>query len=85
MVGIGQASPRDAKAIFEAIDTKAIFEAIDTKAIFEAIDTKASAMVIIGSQLSVSERQSLIDGFANDLKEMRDGGGSIIAIAVASE
>ena len=23
--GIGQASPRDAKAIFEAIDTKAIF------------------------------------------------------------
>jgi hypothetical protein len=50
----------------------------------DAVITDA-AMVIIGSELSVSERKSLSDGFANDLKEMRARGGSIIAIAVASE
>jgi hypothetical protein len=44
-----------------------------------------AAMVMIGSELSVSERKALSDGFANDLKEMRDRGGLIIAIAVASE
>ena len=41
--------------------------------------------MLIGSELSGSERKALSNGFANDLKEMRDRGGSIIAIAVASE
>jgi hypothetical protein len=41
--------------------------------------------VIIGSELVLSERKSLIDGFVNYIDEMRESGRSIMAIAVALE
>ena len=41
--------------------------------------------VIIGSELSLSERKSLIDGFVNYIEEMSESGRSVIAIAVALE
>jgi hypothetical protein len=44
-----------------------------------------AATVIIGSELSVSEWLSLRDGFVNDIRKMIEGGGTIIAMAVALE
>ena len=44
-----------------------------------------SATVIIGSELSASERKVLIDSFVNDVKKMSEGGGTIMAMAVALE
>jgi hypothetical protein len=44
-----------------------------------------AATVIIGSELSASERMSLTDSFVNDVKKMSEGGGTIIATAVVLE
>ena len=44
-----------------------------------------AATVIIGSELSASERKSLMNGFASDLKKMSESGGTIMAMAVALE
>ena len=44
-----------------------------------------AATVIIGSELSASERKLLADSFVNDLKKMSEGGGTIMAMAVAFE
>jgi hypothetical protein len=50
----------------------------------DAVITDA-ASVIIGSELSASERKSLSDGFVSDIKQMCKSGRSIVAIAVALE
>jgi hypothetical protein len=44
-----------------------------------------AATVIIGSELSASERKLLADCFVNDVKKMSKGGGTIMAMAVALE
>jgi hypothetical protein len=44
-----------------------------------------AATVIIGSELSTSERTALRDSFINDIKKMSEGGGTIMAMAVALE
>ena len=44
-----------------------------------------AATVIIGSELSASERQSLRDDFVIDIRKMSESGGTIIAIVVALE
>jgi hypothetical protein len=44
-----------------------------------------AATVIIGSELSASERLSLRDDLINDIRKMSESGGTIIAIAVALE
>jgi hypothetical protein len=44
-------------------------------------DITDAATVIIGSELSASERKSLRDSFVNDIKKMSEGGGTIIATA----
>jgi hypothetical protein len=44
-----------------------------------------AATVIIGSELSASERKLLMNSFGNDLKKMSEGGGTIMAMAVALE
>ena len=44
-----------------------------------------AATVIIGSVLSASERKLLADSFVNDIKKMSEGGGTIMAMAVALE
>jgi hypothetical protein len=44
-----------------------------------------AATVIIPSELSASKRQSLRDGFVNDITEMSESGRTIIATAVALE
>jgi hypothetical protein len=44
-----------------------------------------AAMLIIGSEISGSERKSDFDGFVSDIKKMRDRGRSIVAIALALE
>jgi hypothetical protein len=41
-----------------------------------------AATVIIGSELSASERTSLRDSFVNDIKKMSEDGGTIIATVV---
>jgi hypothetical protein len=46
-------------------------------------DITDAATVIIGSELSVTERKSLSDSFVSDIKKMSDGGHSVMAIAVA--
>ena len=48
-------------------------------------DITDAATVIIGSELSVSERRRLTDGLITDIRKMSERGGTIIAIAVASE
>jgi hypothetical protein len=48
-----------------------------------ATDITDATSVIIGSELSLSERKSLIDGFVNYIEEMCEAGRSIMAIAVA--
>ena len=54
------------------------------------VDTDASeladaATVIIGSELSASERRSLTGDFIYGVEKMRERGSTIIAIAVALE
>ena len=44
-----------------------------------------AATVIIGSELSASERKMLMNSFGNDLKKMSGGGGTIIATVVVLE
>ena len=44
-----------------------------------------AATVIIGSELSASERQSLRGGFVNDMTEMSESGRTIVATVVALE
>jgi hypothetical protein len=44
-----------------------------------------AATVIIGSELSASERRSLSDDFINGIEKMSERGSTIIAIAVALE
>jgi hypothetical protein len=46
-------------------------------------DITDAATVIIGSELSVIERQSLSDSFINGVKKMTDDGTSILAMVVA--
>jgi hypothetical protein len=41
--------------------------------------------VIIGSELSASERKSLRDDLVNDIRKMSESGRTIIALAVALE
>jgi hypothetical protein len=48
-------------------------------------DITDAATVIIGSELSASERKSLRDGLVNDIGKMSESGRTIIAIAVALE
>ena len=50
-----------------------------------ASDITDAATVIIGSELSASERKLLMNSFGNDLKKMSEGGGTIMAMAVALE
>jgi hypothetical protein len=44
-----------------------------------------AATVIIGSELSASERKVLVNSFVNDVKKMSEGGGTIMAMAVVLE
>ena len=44
-----------------------------------------AATVIIGSELSASERRSLSDEFVTGIEKMSERGSTIIAIAVALE
>jgi hypothetical protein len=44
-----------------------------------------AATVIIGSELSASQRKSLRDDLVNDIRKMSESGRTIIAIAVALE
>ena len=44
-----------------------------------------AATVIIGSELSASERRSLSDSFVDGIKRMSERGRTIMAIAVALE
>jgi hypothetical protein len=44
-----------------------------------------AATVIIGSELSASERRSLSDSFVDGIRRMSERGGTIMAIAVALE
>ena len=44
-----------------------------------------AATVIIGSELSASERRSLSDDFVNGIEKMSERGSTIIAMAVALE
>ena len=44
-----------------------------------------AATVIIGSELSASERRSLSDDFLNGIEKMSERGSTIVAIAVALE
>ena len=44
-----------------------------------------AATVIIGSELSANERQSLRGGFVNDMTEMSESGRTIVATVVALE
>jgi hypothetical protein len=48
-------------------------------------DITDAATVIIGSELSASERQLLRDGLINDIRKMSESGGTIIATVVALE
>ena len=48
-------------------------------------DITDAATVIIGSVLSASERKLLMNSFGSDLKKMSEGGGTIMAMAVALE
>ena len=48
-------------------------------------DITDAATVIIGSELSVSERKRLTDDLLIDIRKMSEGEGTIIAIAVALE
>jgi hypothetical protein len=48
-------------------------------------DITDAATVIIGSELSVSERQSLRDGLINYITKVSDRGGTVIATVVALE
>ena len=48
-------------------------------------DITDAATVIIGSELSVSERKRLTDDLLIDIRKMSESGGTIIAIAVALE
>ena len=53
----------------------------------ETYDSRVTdaATVIIGSELSASERTALRDSFVNDIKKMSDDGGTIIATVVMLE
>ena len=51
----------------------------------DAADLADAATVIIGSELSASERRSLTDDFIYGLEKMSERGSTIIAIAVALE
>jgi hypothetical protein len=44
-----------------------------------------AATIIIGSELSASERKLLADSFVNDVKKMSESGGTIMAMAVVLE
>ena len=44
-----------------------------------------AATVAIGIDLPANERKSVIEGFAQNIREMADSGSSIIAIAVSFE
>jgi hypothetical protein len=44
-----------------------------------------AATVIIGSELSASERRSLSDSYVDGIRRMGERGGTIMAIAVALE
>jgi hypothetical protein len=44
-----------------------------------------AATVIIGSELSASEQKLLMDSFGKDIVKMSEGGGTIMAMAVALE
>ena len=48
-------------------------------------DIADASTVIIGSELSLGERKSLIDAFINSIRRMGDRGGTIMAIAVELE
>ena len=48
-------------------------------------DIADATTVIIGSELSMSEREALSDSFINGIRKMRERGGTIMAIAVALE
>ena len=67
---------------------KPIFEGPELMA--SEADTDASeladaATIIIGCELSASERRSLTDDFIDGVEQMRERGSTIIAIAVALE
>jgi hypothetical protein len=51
----------------------------------DVVDITDVATIIIGSDLSAVERQSLTDSFTNDVKKMTNDGRSIMAMAVAFE
>ena len=44
-----------------------------------------AATVIIGGELSASERKVLVNSFVNDIKKMSEDGGTIIATVVVLE
>ena len=48
-------------------------------------DITDAATVIIGSELSVSERRRLTDDLLSDIRKMSERGGTIIATVVALE
>ena len=51
----------------------------------DASELADAATVIIGSELSASERRSLTDDFTYGVEKMSERGSTIIAIAVALE
>ena len=71
--------PDGQRPVSRRLELNVLKEKTDDSEIMDA------ATVIIRSELSVSKRQSLRDGFVNDITEMSESGRTIIAIAVALE
>ena len=63
----------------KAVSRRFLEEETDDSGIADA------ATVIIGSELSMSEREALSDSFVNGIRKMSERGGTIMAIAVALE
>ena len=67
------------KSVSRQLELNVLEEETDDSEIADA------ATVIIGSELSASERRSLSDDFINGIEKMSERGSTIIAIAVALE
>ena len=67
------------KPVSRQLELNGLEEETDNSEIADA------ATVIIGSELSTSERRSLSDDFINSIRKMSERGSTIIAIAVALE
>jgi hypothetical protein len=71
--------PDGQRPVSRRLELNVLKEKTDDSEIMDA------ATVIIPSELSGSKRQSLRDGFVNDMTEMSESGRTIIATAVTLE